>query len=262
MKSLLVVTVAAVLSQAISEERDATQRPASRASARHMSVAVPVSKPRSVQRDLSGTYRTETIPTLDDGTRSATAVGLLVLSNNGEGLWHPRATSEGVLLAHGAVVTTSGRVGMQFGRIVTEGRLSESGFTLTGTDSAARVALDIAATRVDLPLAEVSGVYDVEVRTTSTMQGRQGEPLTWRGTLAVIQTRDSVWMDLFLKNQRGGSTGTLVRSPRGPGGTVHGIAETKSLRGHIRGGSLEMDWEDRRDNGNAIYTGVLRGQRR
>jgi len=66
---------------------------------------------------------------------------------------------------YGAIVTSTGRVGVHFGRIPLEGFLTLDGAYVAGADTSSGIAIRVVATRTDFPLSNPSGVYGVTMPT-------------------------------------------------------------------------------------------------
>lgn len=212
---------------------------------------------------LIGTFRTQT--EVDIGGRSApdaVTTGLLAMTSAGDGFWRPRFSDGFVMLTSQAVTTSTGRVGFRVGRIPLEGWVTTEGFYVAGADVEDGTTIKMIAEQVDLPLSEVSGVYDVSVRTTYVGSGGyRGEPTDWAGEAVVMATADSVWLDFTIENSHGGATGAFVRAKLTADQRFRWSDELKQVVGVVRNGRLEFDWVDkRRDAGT--YSGRVTGTRR
>ena len=184
-----------------------------------------------------------------------------MLARDGRGFWAPRFSSKSVMVFHNGVVTGTGRVGLRAGRIPLEGWVTSDGWYVAGADPQDGLGLRIVAKPIDFSLGVMTGVYDVGIRTSSSLEGVRGDNIDWTGTAIVMAGDDSVWVDLEIENQRGGNTGALIQTVISRDGQFDWSRGGKSLRGVIQRGRLEAEWVERRESGT-VYRGTLRGARR
>jgi hypothetical protein len=147
-----------------------------------------------------------------------------------------------------------------------DGYQTVQGFEATShwkTNEGAAVESHLEAHRANQSLITISGLYDISTRTwwQDTSSNKDHESVDWIGEAAVVEARDSIWVDLYLENASGGTTGAYFHGPLAVGG---GFAlETNGgskLTGVAGNGRLNAKWVDSRDNGS--FVGTLEGGRK
>ena len=123
------------------------------------------------------------------------------------------------------------------------------------------VELHLSAEHTTLELAARNGLYDLQVRTAYTLEGRHVEYIDWTGDAALVLANDSVFVDLWLENTDGGNVGTFAAGPIDANGSFDLVSSRgKSLRGRLRAGRFTAEWVDPRDRG--VFRGTLEGRHR
>jgi hypothetical protein len=112
-------------------------------------------------------------------------------------------------------------------------------------------------------LAHANGLYGAAVRTRyRSARGGLGDWTDWTGDLAVVTSNDSIWVDVTLVNQVGGSTGAFLVGALNDDGrfALYNPRRTFSLVGRVAAGILSAEWTDVRKDGST-FSGMLRANR-
>lgn len=154
-----------------------------------------------------------------------------------------------------------GRMVLDDGLFELEGGEDDEGdIVLTGRAKPAfRGKLDssyVAVTPVSYSLLVRTGIYRISVRTTAS-----GAATDWQGRAAVVAANDSVYVDLALRNDAGGSVGFNAAGPvRDDSFSLTSDDGKRRLKGSFSTGSFVAEWRDRREGGTT-FNGVMRGAR-
>jgi S1-C subfamily serine protease len=241
----------------------------------HSSARGPVESPLP---DLGGTYfvsQTSTVGVKDRPTVEQVAVLLLARKHN-VGLWISRFTKGNedtvgrmVLPITAAETAPDGRIGLSLAETFSySGAQTAEGFEATGswtTDEGVAVNDHLRAERTTLDLTSNAGLYELTSRTlwqNGKASKPSGQPLDWTGEAAVVITRDSIWMDLYLENAKGGNTGAYFHGALPSDGHFALRNEAgKRMTGRVQDGHLHADWTDPRDDGSS-FVGTIEGSRK
>jgi S1-C subfamily serine protease len=115
-----------------------------------------------------------------------------------------------------------------------------------------------------LPLSRNDGLFSVTLRTfyhPGSDSRSIGDALDWTGDEVVAFAHDSIFVALFLTNDRGGTTAFSSEGPIHRDGSFDLWTPSGSrLYGHLAAGVMTADWIDKRDLGS--FVGTLRADRR
>lgn len=116
------------------------------------------------------------------------------------------------------------------------------------------------ATPVRLDLDARTGLYELEWQSRPAGLMEDGEPVAWSGRAAMAVERDSIWVDLGLENEEGGTSGFFA-----VGAIKNGMFTLQSpngdrLVGVVGEGSLVARFYDKRLEGEKLQ-GWLKGTR-
>lgn len=115
------------------------------------------------------------------------------------------------------------------------------------------------ATVTRMDLSSPNGLYNLSTRTAYTINGSHVAYFDWTGEAAIVTAHDSVYIDLWLENKKGGNTGMYAAGPLGEDGTFDLHSESrKHLAGRIGAGRLRAEWTDPREEGE--FKGSLDGR--
>ncbi len=204
--------------------------------------------------------------TMSDRTGSFELTGDLLLGANDVGLLLLRV--EG-MEAGGAILTTlesheatpDGRVVITFDGDSMKGYQTDAGLYLTGesTTDDGPVHLTAVATPALPSLKATTGLYELSADTKAYEGVTAGRSVAWTGEGAIAVANDSVYVDLYLSNDAGGSVSAVGEAPLV--GTRFEITTDNDvyLAGTIANGKLTASWVDERDWGR--YKGTLTGRR-
>jgi hypothetical protein len=122
------------------------------------------------------------------------------------------------------------------------------------TDSALTLALGGVPER--LPLSRNDGLFTAKSSSRWVKDGKSGAGrLKWTGELAVAFASDTIYVDLWLENATGGSTGFV-----GHGGLIDhkrfelSNAKGSTMKGWFSDGSFFAEFVDKRDSGTFVHT--------
>jgi S1-C subfamily serine protease len=121
----------------------------------------------------------------------------------------------------------------------------------------------VVARPTELDIDVPSGLYQLEWRSRWGERAHsrlEGDLIDWSGRGAVLVVHDSVYVQLFVSNDRGGSTVFAGLGPLTDGEFSLSLRNGSSLNGKIGGGRISATWIDQRNNGNR-FEGQLRGTR-
>lgn len=168
----------------------------------------------------------------------------------------------GVWFVQNHTETPDGRLTITTGGLSFDGYQTESGFymeTEKETESG-DYQVAVAATAEEIPLSSANGLYSVTGSTQMHLSGYdQLGSATWSGEAVVVYAHDSVYVDLFLTNDEGGSAAATMSGPVKDGG-FDLRSNGDRLHGWADNGKLQVEWIDRRDWGR--YEGLLTGRRK
>jgi hypothetical protein len=159
----------------------------------------------------------------------------------------------------------AGQVVLKAGGVTYDGYQTDRGLAVVGKSSSGSdsYSLSIVAERQLLELSESSGLYSAESRTTyETRSGKSPDPTDWTGKLAVSFANDTVYIDLFLENAKGGTQALTGFSPLRDHEYFRVTSRDglRSLDGWVKDGNLRGDWIDRRED-RGTFTGQLIAKR-
>ena len=167
-----------------------------------------------------------------------------------------------------ARVAPDGQAAFSLASMNYNGYETDSGFALSATWTkgfAQPVQSTVVYTATALPLTNNAGPYDVtQCRTWFyDASGNQASaPVDWTGALVAALLPDSVEIVLALRNDAGGTTNLLGKSPLGPDGAFDIVADNQTrLTGTLQHGTITATWTDWRDGG-FFYRGTLQATRR
>ena len=197
-------------------------------------------------------------------------IGLLMLSRHDIGYYVNKRPETDTALAKvwnvmGTNSTPDGRVSVELGGTVFSGYQTEKGLYLqasrvaTQSQSGVRSRLDAEWHASDLSLRD--GLYRLSTRTQfkSNQYGQVGDYFDWSGEAAIVVANDSVYIDMYLENSKGGGAlGTFSGALDHQGGFDLRNGG-RSLKGILASGRLSAYWIDSRDTGQ--FEGVLDGRR-
>jgi S1-C subfamily serine protease len=112
-------------------------------------------------------------------------------------------------------------------------------------------------------LSNTTGLYTARARTLFHSGSRSGGHTEWTGDAAIVNAKDSVFIDLTLGNDSGGSTGGFLKGAIKEDGSFEAwdYRRMLTLEGTISSGILRAKWTDRRENG-VYYAGNVSAARR
>ena len=108
-------------------------------------------------------------------------------------------------------------------------------------------------------LKSTTGLYELSADTKAYEGVTAGRSVAWTGEGAIAVANDSIYVDLYLSNEAGGSVSAVGEAPLV--GTRFEITTDNDvyLAGTLVGGKLTASWVDERDWGK--YKGTLTGRR-
>ena len=204
--------------------------------------------------------------TMSDRTGDIEVTGELLLGANDVGLLVLRVEGmeEGeailtTLESHQA--TSDGRVIITFDGDSMKGYQTDAGLYLTGesrTDDGP-MHLTAFATPALPSLKTNTGLYELSADTKAYEGTTAGRSVDWTGEGAIAVANDSIYVDLYLSNEAGGSVSAVGEAPLV--GTRFEITTDNDvyLAGTLVNGKLTASWVDERKWGR--YKGTLTGRR-
>ncbi len=159
-----------------------------------------------------------------------------------------------------------GQVAVEIGGIAYDGFQTDSGVYLEGTfrsGTGEAVHTSLVGFLYAAPLSVNDGLYRVKSQTDYyPSRGRRpsGKLTNWTGELAVAVAGDSIWVDMHLVNDVGGSV--LFRAwgqTRDSDFDLVSHDGDKRMKGRLRNGVLVAEWTDRRDG--ARFHGTIAAER-
>lgn len=222
------------------------------------------------ERSLTGSYRLVGDLRDADGTTSGFRLGTLHLGHE-IGLltllpsYRDSAGTSQVFFVSSARTNRRGQVTIDVGGMVLDGFQTDSGLhveaVLPNASQGSQV-FTLDASRFVLPLSSVDGLYAVQARTT--YYARDGHPSAtayrWSGDLALTTANDSIWADMVLVNQEGGSVNLSTSAHFSDSDLDLTSADsTRVLKGSLRAGRFVGTWIDHR--GGARFQGSIEAQR-
>jgi hypothetical protein len=203
-----------------------------------------------------------------DGPRgSFLIVGLLFLGNHDLG-WLTMAPADSgeaarsVMTVQSHAATPDGRVSLTVGGTSLDGYQTDTGFFLENDHVGRGGTFKVMLTAVpkETALSAPTGLYAVTGQTARHVTGfREAGLTTWSGEAAVVSVRDTVWIDLFLTNDMGGTASATMAGPvRDSEFDLE--REGTRLHGWVDHGAFQVEWVDRREWGR--YEGSLTGRRK
>jgi len=164
----------------------------------------------------------------------------------------------------------AGQVMLRAGVLTSDGyQTDDGGFTVTGrlrvpsaTDT---VSYEVSTTVAPYlaPLSDNSGIYGIEAHTyfrPNETKEQLPNRLDWSGSSAVIIADDTIYVDLTLRNDLGGTKSFLASGRLQSDGAFElGNDAGDYLRGKVRAGMLQATWHDQRSTGT--FDGSLAGTR-
>jgi S1-C subfamily serine protease len=153
-----------------------------------------------------------------------------------------------------------GRITITTKGLTLDGYQTDEGFYLEGDADGDRGALAVAAvaTPGELPLSNNSGLYDVQARTWMHFEDLTPSSVRWTGEAAVVIANDSIYVDLFMTNDSGGTT-SATGSDALRDGRFDIANDDERLTGSVVNGQLRFEWKDVREWGR--YEGTVIGRR-
>lgn len=244
------------------ERQAATQTSASQAGAERNPHPLPT---------LNGTFTVEqawfdTLGTLritqSGSLIAADRVGLLVLAFTHA---HSPPSAEQAFFVSRWATNASGDVVLAAGGATYDGyQTADSGFIADTkmTVEAVPLRATLAGVPTRIPLSHSNGLYSVAFRTQYVFHGTVNpEPTDWAGDAAVAVVGDSIYLDIFLQNPKGGTTSLVGRTAIDSEQRFNLTTEGGSLVGRLQAGEIFGEWIDKRENG-AFFRGSFHASRR
>ncbi len=258
---------------AVPEEPPASARSAASEGASPIEEARPA-RTSSPRASISGSYYTSGQIWLTSPTKPPEGPvysgGILLLGGGDNGLYFWWSDTTGarsrVWFVNSFTTAPDGRIVIEIGGATWNGYQTDKGIFLESAlepppgKPAYTVQLNAEATtiRLDRP----SGLYELDVRTAYVDNGRRStDPTDWTGDVAIVTVRDSIFVDLWLQNEAGGSVGFWAAGPLRSDGTFDLTNKSrKRLRGRLGTGRFYAEWVDPRHEGR--FEGTMEGRRR
>jgi hypothetical protein len=158
--------------------------------------------------------------------------------------------------------TRDGRIAITTGGLALDGYQTDEGLYLEGETTGERGSMAFAGvgTPGEIPLSNSSGLYDVEASTFMHYEDLAPTPMRWTGEAAVVVANDSVYIDLFMTNQSGGTTSATGGDALRKGRFSIATDNDDHLTGSLVDGRLRFKWKDVWDWGH--YEGTVTGRRK
>ena len=189
-------------------------------------------------------------------------VGLLALAAELDGA---RLGKTHVYTVRRLKTNAAGDVSLHAGFTYDGYQTTDSGFVAEAVipDSSSRRAW-LSGVPTRLPLSRSDGLFAVTSRTFYEENGKRvtdAEPTDWTGDMAIAFGGGTMYVDLVLRNRRGGKVGFFAAGALA--GDTFDLRDASGSRlvGAIRDGVLTAEWTDKRP-GKAAFVGNLRAQRR
>jgi hypothetical protein len=170
-----------------------------------------------------------------------------------------------VYVVTGTTTAVDGRVLVEFGKSSFEGYQTDEGVYLVSsrapTADKVGIVVELHAVARAAKLSSRNGLYMLGTR-TEFWSGRKatGNFTDWVGEAAVMVANDSIHVDLYLKNDAGGTSYAYFTGPLGADGRFALRDPTHELTGRLASGRFMAEWIDRRiDSGS--FRGTMQGRR-
>jgi hypothetical protein len=234
------------------------------------SVPAGLRRARTPRPDVSGSYEVSEEWSDTSGRVLSTSVGYLFATSNVGFLVLAQRDSQTlgktyVLPVDRWATNANGDLVLDAG-LTYDGYQSDNDSFVLGATSQERgkppVNVWLGGVPVRLPLSRSDGLYVATSRTYYESNGRRlDDPSDWSGEVAVAFAAGTIYVDLYLTNERGGTTSFYASGPLN--GDAFTLKERKgsTLVGTLRNGVLRAQWRDQRDGG-AAFVGTLRADRK
>ncbi len=160
---------------------------------------------------------------------------------------------------------SEGDVALSYAGITRGGYQTRDGFYLSSGSrpDGSDFTTPVLATRTRTPISENTGVYAVDCRTQFSPP--PGDSVDWHGEATIMVVDNKIYVDLQLKNDRGGSSRLDAEGDITTDGRFSSLVSKNSggftqLTGRLRAGALQAQWLDNR--GTFSLVGPMTGERK